>query len=122
MQSPHGGGLRINAGLELRDNAGALELVFTRHTVGLTEFETRYDDRLKIALAPRPRCHRRRSPAGRARMARIVEQFAAKPVTCHIDHVRPLRTPMGGRPGEEHVTPQILFGWDIPARGAVPWP
>jgi len=113
--------MRLNPGIELRDNAGQLELAITRHVDVPSQYETRYDDRLKIALA---HAHAVTDDdllrAGPEWITdRLVGRFAAAPVTWHIDDVRPERIPLRGQHGEEHVTPQILFRFSVSATGAI---
>ena len=118
---PYNSAMRVNPGVELRDNAGQLELVITRRVDGPREYETRYDDRVKIALA---HAHLVADEdllrAGPQWIAdRLVDRFGAKPVNCYLGGIRAERIAMHGRSGEEHVTPQILFRLSVPATGAI---
>ena len=113
--------MRLNPGVELRDNAGQLELVLTRHVDAPSQYQTRYDDRLKFAMA---HAHTVSDDdllrAGPEWIAdRLVELFSAAPVTCYVDQIRPERIPLRGPSGQEHATPQILFRFSVPATGAV---
>ncbi|GAA1378454.1 hypothetical protein [Catellatospora chokoriensis] len=112
--------MRINPGVELRETGGHPELTFTKHVDGPTATETRYGDRLELALA-----HARAVSDADLVCAepewvteQIVERFAAKPVTCYLDDIRPERIPLQAGKSDEHREPRILFRLSVRATGA----